>query len=437
MLALLSNLRRLLAIRAIVFSCQLAALLYSQVVLGLALPYGVLWSILVLFLLLNTGIIWRLWQAWPVGEPEFLGHLLLDVLVLSLLMYFTGGAANPFISYLLVPVTISAATLPWHHTWTVTGVSLLCYSLLLFVYQPLPAFMPGEAGAHDHGTMVASDLNLHITGMWFNFVVSAGLITWFVVKMAAEIRQQQLQLAELREANLRDEQILAIATQAAGTAHELGTPLATMAVLLKEMEADISDPALRQDLATLQQQLGLCRETLRRLASEAELRPAAQQRTVALGQFLRQVVDQWQLLRPEVRLDYDQAIEQLKPLINQDAALQQAIVNLLNNAADASEASIHLQVQAGDDAWVLQIHDQGPGIDRKVQSRLGKGRVTTKAEGLGVGFLLSHATINRLGGTVTVRPHSQQGTLTELRLPLAGEGRNGGKDRQGREQDNG
>src|SRR5690606_25666243 len=129
-------------------------------------------------------------------------------------------------------VTIAAATLPALYTWAVAALALAGYTLLLFFYQPLPALMPLEGTADVHAmhageASVFTLANLHVVGMWFNFLVSAILITWFVVKMAGEIRAQQERLSRYREDTLRNEQILAVATQAAGTAHEMGTPLGT------------------------------------------------------------------------------------------------------------------------------------------------------------------------------------------------------------------
>src|SRR5690606_13943277 len=235
--ALHHNLQRLLSIRLIVFALQLLALGYAWAILALDLQYGAIVGIFVLLALVNGVLYGRLRGRGTPGEAEFFLHLLVDVLGLSLLLYFTGGANNPFVSYLLVPVTIAAATLSWRYTTALTLCALGCYSLLLFFYKPLPELVPSDAHMHaGHGMDMSTDPgNLHVIGMWFNFVVSAVLITYFVVKMAADNQRQEARLRQYREDTLRNEQILAVATMAAGTAHELGTPLGSMAVLLKEL----------------------------------------------------------------------------------------------------------------------------------------------------------------------------------------------------------
>ena len=415
MLALYSNLQRLLAIRGIVFVCQLLALLYSQFILKLALPYIPVWSILIIFVLINIGLIWRLRQSKPVTETEFLGHLLLDVIGLGLLIYFTGGASNPFISYLLVPIMISATTLSWRFTWSIAAIALLTYTTLLFWYQPLSDLMPMESDNMGHEE---SGFSLHILGMWFNFLVSAGLITYFVVKMAGELRSQQSQLASLRESTLRGEQILGIATQAAGTAHQMGTPLSTMAILLKDMLIEENDAERKKEIEVLIQQVGFCRDTLKQLVSETDLNAAYQDKKISLKEFFDQLIDQWQLLKPEVQVKYSRSEKEHEIMLNHSSGLQQAIVNLLNNAAEAGGNSVQVKTEVTASYWSMQIIDQGPGLTDEVKARLGSGLYSTKETGLGMGFMLSHATVEQLGGTVSLEDVSEQGgTLTRIQFP--------------------
>ncbi|MDR0782092.1 MAG: sensor histidine kinase [Pseudomonadales bacterium] len=415
--ALRQNLRRLLLIRAIVFALQLMALLCAWRVLQLPLDYGLIFAIFFTLALVNGALYWRLQQHQRPHAPEFFAHLLIDVLGLWLLLYFTGGASNPFISYLLVPVTIAAATLSLGYTLALVACALACYSLLLFFYTPLPALMPADAGAHtDHGSS-AQVANLHVLGMWFNFLVSAALITYFVVKMAADNQRQQARLRQYREDTLRNEQILAVAILAAGTAHELGTPLGSMAVLLKELrQQHLGDAALDQDLKLLQDQVARCRDALRTLAQKADFKNLEAE-TLPLNDFLQHVMQQWQLLRPEVACTF-QIQAGTPPAIEVDATLQQALINMLNNAADSSPQGFELRAQWHDTQWTLLIRDFGAGISAALAAQLGTHFLTTKTDGMGVGLVLSQATVNRLGGTVNLFPLEAGGTLTQITLPL-------------------
>lgn len=412
------NLYRLLVIRSIVFVLQLGALLYARYWLALELDYSLIIGMLALLALLNGGLLLRLQRASAPDQREFFLHLLLDVFGLSLLLYFTGGANNPFVSYLLVPVTIAAAALPALLATLLGGIALGSYSLLLFLYQPLPALMPGDEHAAHSGMADASALpNLHSVGMWFNFAVSAALVIYFVVKLAAELRRREERLRQYREETLRNEQILAVATQAAGTAHALGTPLGTMAVLLGELEEEhLNNPALVMDIHTLQSQLNHCRSTLQGLVQKADFKHQ-QVRRLPVATFVGDLLQQWQLVRPEVscmlKLKSDSS-----PTLRVDPTLEQALINLLNNAGDASPDGIGIVVDWDDEHWTMQVRDQGPGIARELAEQLGTTIQSSKPDGLGVGLVLSQATLNRLGGSVSLYPQQPRGTLTVIELPL-------------------
>ncbi|PCJ42532.1 MAG: ATP-binding protein [SAR86 cluster bacterium] len=407
------NLQRLLSIRMIVFACQLVALLYTYLFLSIELNYALILSTMVVFVLINGSVFLRLAKPWPITDPEFLGHLLLDIVGLSILLYLTGGANNPFVSYYLVPITIAAAILPWAYTWALAALCLLCYSLLLFFYLPLPALMAMDMSSESIMP------GLHVMGMWFNFLVSAGLITYFVVKMAATLREQQNKLTRYREDNLRDEQILAVAIQAAGTAHELGTPLNTVAILVKEMANEqSSNPELTRQLGIIEQQITRCKNSLRELVNQADFREAGKAKTLSLQDFIHLLMNQWQLIRPEIKLTLNMPESEPSPSITTDATLQQAIINILNNAADASPNGVEVNVQWDRASWTLKVRDYGEGLNDELAEQLGSAIITTKEHGLGVGLVLSQASINRLNGTVKLYRHVEQGAVTEVTLPL-------------------
>ncbi len=408
------NLQRLLLIRLIVYVCQLSALVFAWF-LDYSLEYTPIISVMGFILVINAWVFFRLLHQSIVSDQEFLLHLLFDVLSLSVLLYFGGGASNPFVSFFLVPITISAAILPWTYTWAVAGISLACYTFLLFFYRPLSILMPEDMNMSSMGGLP----NLHIIGMWCNFIVSAVLITYFVVKMAAEIRSQDIKLNDYREDNMRNEQILAVATQAAGTAHELGTPLNTMTILVREMADDYQEnPALAKDIATLEMQLASCKKSLQEMVKRADLRNAGMARQSAIPAFIEQILEQWGLLRPEVRLNQKFIAANESPQIHVDSTLQQAIVNILNNAADASPEGIDLVVDWNTENWTLIIRDYGKGVDEEMMDYLGSEIVSNKEKGMGVGMILSQASIERMGGEVSISSHPEQGTLTQIRLPV-------------------
>lgn len=413
-----ANLKRLAAIRSILLVALLFGLGYVRHATSSDLIHPAQLTILALFALLNILTYWRLMQPWPVTDLEYFGHLLFDIAFLSIVLYTNGGATNPFVSYYLVPITISAALLPWRYTLLVAGLSLTAYTLMLFYYLPFPALQPHQS-AHAHD---ADGINLHIIGMWLTFALSTALITYFVVKMANALRHQEQRLARDREDELLEEQILAVATLAAGTAHELGTPLSTMMVLLDELiDTRGDDPEIVEDLQLLKAQAETCKQILKGLVNTAELRGHADKQSIGVNNYLRDVLDRWQLIRPNQPLEISATDTTRDRQLAVDPTLEQAICNLLNNAADAATDRIEVSLDCEGDTLILRIRDDGPGLPMEVAEHIGKPFVTTKGRGLGLGLFLSHATINRYGGSIALYDHPAGGTVAELRLPLTKE----------------
>ena len=406
------NLRNLLIIRSIALLGQTGVLAY---VLFASRTTASLWGVtasLVALALLTMISLWRTTRPWPVADNEFLAQLLIDVLGWTTLMYFTGGANNPFISYYIVPLVIAAAVLPWRHTWLVAGMSLLAYSLLLYFYVPFPLFTPHAAMGHG-----GSGTNVHILGMWFNFLFSAGLITYFVVRMAAVLRRQEALAVVQREDRLRNDQIMAVASLAAGTAHELGTPLSTMTVLVDEMLQDNTlGVQAREDCQLLRDQVLQCKSTLAELSRTAELSSTAQTRNQPVGVFAQQTVARWANRRPGMIYSFNCAPG--SPPIEFDLTLAQALENLLNNAADTGSDRVEVYVEWNQQEARINIRDRGPGIPAELLENLGKPIIHADKSGLGIGLMLSQATVERYGGRIQLRNMREGGALATLILPL-------------------
>ncbi|WP_300272297.1 ATP-binding protein [Halomonas sp.] len=404
------NLVRLTIVRGITWTGFLAAIIFGVEVLGFQLRVTAVIGVVLAMALINLATWWRLGRHRAVSDGEYLLHLLADVAGLTLLFYFTGGASNPFITYYLVPVTIAAATLPWRCAWIIAATSMVGYSTLLAFHQPVPQLTGGHAGS--------TGLNLHVLGMWLNFALSAGLVTFFIYKMAHALRSREQALSRTREAALRNEQVLAVATQAAGTAHELGTPLSTMAVLLAEMREEATEnPMLQKDIELLRRQVDTCKRRLQELVESADRRRMGEPRIEDAEVWLAGLVQRWLVLRPDVSHRLEVAEHRGRPWLAVDTTLEQALTNLLNNAADANPDDIAIRLDWHDEEVVIDIRDHGPGVALSIADQLGETFVSTKSKGMGIGLFLTHATINRFGGGVSLYNHPEGGTLTEVVLP--------------------
>ena len=419
----LANLRSLLAIRAIALLGQAGVLAY---VLLASRTTQSLWGMtasLVLLAVITIASLWWSTTASDIGNRTFFAQLMVDVVGWSALMYYSGGADNPFISYYIVPLVVAAAVLPWRYTWLVAAASVAAYSLLLYFRVPFPLFSPHAAMGHQQGSV-------HSLGMWFNFLFSAGLITYFVVRMAAVLREQEATEMRRREDRLRHDQILAVASLAAGTAHELGTPLGTMTLLAEELQQDMSlgDQA-RDDVALLQQQLLQCRTILAELSNTAELSAAGTRQRRPADRLVRSCVEHWAARRPRVSCQLHVSGEPPAPQVSYDQTLPQALENLLNNAADTGAEHVAVTVRWNTNSVSIAVRDDGPGAPADVLARMNasatpasslkprEGAGTRANGGLGIGLILARATAERHGGHIRLENPTDGGCLATLTIP--------------------
>lgn len=366
---------------------------------------------------ITAASFWRCNSYWPITDQEFFAQLMIDVLGWTSLMYFSGGANNPFVSYYIVPLVVSAAVLPWRYTWLVTGSSLTAYSLLLYYYLPFPLFTP-----HANMTM-DSGINVHILGMWFNFLFSAGLITYFVVRMAGTLRAQEREAVARKEDSLRNDQIMAVAGLAAGTAHEFGTPLSTISVLLEELLADESvTETVKKDCTVMQTQLEHCKSILQDLSRTAQLSSTDEKQTLTLKDWVANALKRWAVRRPQVVYTLSCTNNDESPTIEIDLTLTQALENLLNNAANAADDQLEIELRWAQGWAHITIIDHGPGVPPELLQKLGKPVVHASDSGLGLGLLLSHATVERYGGNIELRNGPKNGTIATLSLPVQSTG---------------
>jgi len=409
-----ANLRRLAMIRIAALSAQILGTVFAIQWLDLKVPKDGVSVLFLITLVFSLATLWRLRLSWPVGELEYFLQLVGDVILLSVFLVIAGGSTNPFISYYLVLLTIAAATLQGRQIWILTLICVLVYTGLMLRNQfGSNAMMPMPHHSDE------SIFNLHVMGMWVTFIISAMLITSQVSKMAQAIRSQDANFAAERENILYDEQVVAIATLAAGTAHELGTPLSTMSVLISEIAAERpKDDALTDDLQLLQQQVSACKMSIQKMIARSE---AQTQEHKPAAAYLKQLMTDWQLVRPEVNVSLNTPLG-AEPCLSVSELLNQALINLLNNAADASPERVEVDLSWEAPLIHLRIRDFGSGIPMSVAENMGKPFISTKGKGLGIGLFLSNATIARANGEISVIDHAEGGTLVEVTLPVVQEG---------------
>ena len=393
---------RLLAVRVSLIAGWAVGVAWLHWGFAIPMPLFPMAAVLVLMGLFALSTAWRLRLDVPATQMEFLAHLLADLTAFAVLVFFSGGATNPFVSLMLVPVIIAAIALRPRWVWLLAAVAGGYYALLLFYFQPLAVADPVAATA------------MHLGGMWFNFLISAALIAFFVTRMHAALRARDQELAALREKQLRDERILALGTQAALAAHELATPLATIQTTAHELAGEFAnDPDIGPDCQLLERQAQACKRILTQLAARAQDTPPAQQ---PLDAWLQALIERWQLLRPDAQVSAT-LLAARRDFVPPDG-LDQAILNLLNNAADAASAPVEFNARADDDALRIEIADRGPGFTPEQKAQAGRVLFSGKpGRGWGMGLALTHATLERLGGTLTLAERDGGGSRVSIRLP--------------------
>jgi len=406
------NLQRLFLLRSVMIAFMLAATL-ALFYLHIPLPkYPVAFAVGGM-LLLNLITLLRLNRhSKHVNDQEVLLQLLGDLFALTALFYYTGGYSNPLVWMYLLPLTVAAVALKRQYAWLLAAVAIACYSLLVFYYVPL-----SHLHMHD---IAGKTLDIHLVGMWIGFVVSAGIIAFFVTKIGQSLREYDQLMADIREKSLESERVLSLGTLAASAAHELGTPLSTMAVVSKELANELAhQPEQLQQLEILRTQINRCKEILSSITRNAGQSRADGGHGSGLREFLHEVIQRWRDTRPATELVISICDNSSNPQIFTDRTLIQALQNLLDNAADASPERILLDADWNAEILEINIRDFGPGIAEDIKKQLGQPFLSSKNEnGMGLGVYLTQMTLARLGGELSINNHADGGALTCVKLHL-------------------
>jgi two-component system sensor histidine kinase RegB len=299
---------------------------------------------------------------------------------------------------MLAPLILCAVSLGVTLAWIMTAWVGLLYSLLAWFYHPLRLGLPEEAA-----------VNLHLAGMWLNFLLTAVLVAAFVARLAATLREREATLADIREKALRDEHLFALGMQAAAAAHDLATPLASLRLTLQELAENYAgddelDPSLRQ----LSGQADRMKTVLGRLAIAAGAARSPHSGTRLADEWLSEVLNHWRLMRPQAVAALNLP-DRPPPAIREEPILVSVLATLLNNAADASPDEILLAADWDADTLTLSVSDSGPGLSPGAH----------KETGWGVGLTLAKAALERFDGTLAMSARHGGGLSVTLTLPIA------------------
>jgi len=420
----LENVRILNRVRLIALVGQSLLIMFAMGYLDIKFPVTWLISVFLFEILFQFYCLRLVKQNQPVSNLQLCLHIALDSVILAGLVYLTGGANNPFIYLLLLFVALASFMLNPRLLVVISILELSLYSLLNLYQRPL------ELGE----TSPLASFHLHLAGMWVNFILTVVLIAFFGLVTRYAMLRQEKQIQLMREKQLQDEQILGLGIMAASAAHELGTPLSTMAIIVEDLAHESSSPELEQDMQLLSRQIADCKKIIGGLNDKSK--HAKQQLIQQEGERLhgtkrnlkiqlQSLLENWLVYRPNIKLSQDWRTDLADSSLSISISIEQALTNLLDNAADASidnqSDKVEFTVDSDEQRTVIEILDFGKGIHPETQRTLGvKIQDTKKRNGLGWGMFLSNVSIERVGGNIELLNSDNGGTLTRVLLPESG-----------------
>ena len=348
--------------------------------------------------------------------------MLLDLLLLTVLLSFSGGPTNPFYIFYFVNLCLSAVVLPRGWAWAGCVAAIICFIVLLFSYNPLPDMW---TAAHIKPLKTGESLTRAHAGLLISFTACAIVVVYFTSLLRDQLQKSERKIRAFHAASARTQKLEALGTLAAGAAHELANPLGTIAVVAREVERRVGgtpvETKLAKDFALIRSELETCRNILKRMSADAGQAIGEQLVEVTASELISESLEGLRQTE-RVSVAIDPAAEDT-PVVVPLVGLAQAVRGIIQNALAASANVQNVRVTADrlDGRLRLLVRDEGVGMPPAVLARVGDPFFTTKepGRGTGLGVFLARAVVERLGGKLTIDSISGRGTTVTILLPLA------------------
>ena len=389
---------------------QLGTILIVRCGMGVSLPTASMIAVVAGLALLNVVTLIVLRRGRSITNWELFLAVLIDFAALTAQLYMSGGATNPFAPIGLLQVVLGAVLLEAWSSWALVALHSSAFGLLALFHRPL-VLPAGYA---------SSLAPIQIFAGWINFMLVSVLIVFFVTRISRNLRTRDASLAEMRQRAAEEDHIVRMGLLASGAAHELGTPLSSLSVILGDWRGQpsfVADRALSEEIADMQAAVARCKDIVGGiLYASGEARSEDLERR-ALKDFLLSLVDQWAAQRPGL-LRFEDRLS-IDPQIAVDRTLAQIVTNVLDNAAEAGASAVELIAEVRDGDLVLMVQDDGTGFPPEMLETIGKPYQTSKERrGAGLGLFLAVNVMRKLGGSVDVSNGEIRGAVVTLALPL-------------------
>lgn len=406
------NLLLLIQLRWIAVAGQILSILVVRFGFDTDLPMAPMAAVIAALVSLNLASLLRLHRRTRVTPLELFAALLFDVAALTAQLYLSGGTDNPFTPLYLLQVTLGAVLLEAWSMGVLVGFAILCFAALSRFNRPLDLL-----DAQGYGFLVPQTL-----GMFICFVINSVLLVVFVTRINRNARERDERLAYLRQRAAEEDHIVRMGLLASGAAHELGTPLSTLSIILgdwQRMPQLTADPELSGEIDAMRAEVARCKSIVTGVLLAAGETRGESAGVTTMFAFLDGLAADWSATRPQARLVYENGFDEDLPIVS-ESTLRQGVFNVLDNAFEVSPDWLCLAASREGEMLVLRVTDEGPGFKSEILAQIGRPYQSTKdRRAAGLGLFLVFNVVRKLGGAVSARNRESGGAEIEMRLPLA------------------
>ena len=406
------NMQLLIQLRWLAVGGQLVTIQIVHFIMGIALPLAPLLGAIAILIGINLASRPLVQRRAAITNGELTAALLFDVIVLGWQLHFSGGLANPFASLFLLQVVLGAILLRPASSWGLAAAAMVALGVLSLDPQPLtlPSDQQGDA------------LSLYLKGSLVAFALIAVLLVAFVTRISRNLRESDASLAAIRQRAAEEDHIVRMGLLASGAAHELGTPLSSLSVLIgdwRRIPRLADDGELQADIEDMDAAVKRCKSIVSGILMSAGEARGIAPRVTSMRAFLDDIVAEWHASRLPGIVDYDDRFGEDIAIVS-DPALRQVIGNVIDNAAEMSPEWIGISAAREQDALILLVSDRGPGFPPDMLASFGQPYRSTKGRpGGGLGLFLLVNVLRKMGGQASAENLPQGGARVRISLPLS------------------
>ena len=409
------NLHQLLILRAIAIFAQIITIIFVDSFLKISLPKNLMFLVISGLTLYSLKSFHNLKNK-AISDKNLFIELLFDVSAFALQIYLSGGISNPFISLFLLQVIIGAILLKPLFSWLIAFITLIFYLLLSKFFYVINFDLIANSTIENHSHSHHRNFDLHLQGMLINYVISAILLIIFIGKIIKNIRDGEQKIHDLEQRFLKEKQMAEIALFATSSAHNLGSPLSTISIIINDWKKIYHDKNLQDDIKIINSQLQKCKNILSEILNYSGNSRLESFESQSLKNCCENLVKNWQKNCEIKELEFEFLCTIEQPFFF-DNILTQAIYNVFNNAFEAYKDNIKITFLNDENNLIIKIIDDGLGFDEKILKNLGKPNLSTKKSS-GFGLYLTIKTLEKINGNLIVKNIKNNGAQVEILIPF-------------------